>query len=125
MRTFGQRHGGGRRSAPRISTPAPAVVRTLCNTSYAEVIDISCTGVRLRCSALPDIGEEVDLRIDALSAFGTVVWATADECGIDFDVPLPEFHVSGLKWRTGLAGSGKLTVDEQLALEQWACGVSR
>ena len=123
MRTFGQRAGGGRRSAARVATPAPAIVTTLSKTSCAAVVDLSRTGVRLRCNELSDIGKEVQLRIDVLSAFGTVVWSERDECGINFDVPLPECHVASLRWRTGLAG--KLTVDEQMAMEQWATAASR
>lgn len=125
MRMFGRSSGGGRRSAKRVPAPVAATIKTLSSCRYATVEDLSCTGVRLRGPDLPRAGEEVELRLDPLSAFGSVAWSARERCGITFDIPLTEFDVVLVKRRAGLQPAAGLSPDEQIALEQWATGVSR
>jgi hypothetical protein len=88
MTVFGKRNGGGRRSASRSAGPLIAVFTTLRESHSAVLADISSTGARLRGARLPQIGEELLISIDEVRAFGSVIWAEVDECGIAFDCPL-------------------------------------
>ena len=125
MRNFGQSNGGGRRSSQRVSADVTALVKTLSECHCAIVDDLSCTGIRLRGPRLPRCGEEVELDVEPLSAFGTVIWSAAGRCGIKFDIPLTAFDVVLVKRRTGFQTPSRLNGDERIGLEQWATGVSR
>ncbi len=125
MCAFGKAGGGGRRLSSRVAIPFPAVVMTLGRTIPATVIDVSCTGARLRGRLLPEEGEEIVCRIDAIRLFGIVKWSHAGQCGIAFDEPLMPFEVDGLRRKANLPTLGGLTLEERLALEDWVLGVSK
>lgn len=125
MRAFGKSNGGGRRGAQRCFAPLPAVVMTITSTRRATMLDISCTGARLKGSQLPPPGAVAELKIEAIRVFGTVAWSANSECGIAFDEPLTPFEIEGLRRRAGLPSLASLTVDERLAVENWLLGVSR
>lgn len=87
---------------------------------------MSGTGLRLSGPNLPAAAQDVELRLGPLSAFGTTVWASAGECGIAFDVPLSELDLVLIKEKAApQAPNEQLALDEQIALEHWATGISR
>lgn len=122
---FGKRGGGGRRRSKREPTPMYAVVQTAGSYHSAVVVDISVTGVRIAGEGLPATGSLTAVKIDKLRAFGEVVWRAADECGINFDVPLGRSDVLFLKSAACSAEQAGLSLDERTALEQWTMGILR
>ena len=123
MTVFGKRNGGGRRSASRSAGPLIAVFTTLKESHSAVLADISATGARLRGARLPYIGEELVLSIDELRAFGSVIWAEADECGIAFDCPLAADEEQLLRQK--VAETHGLPPDIKAAYDNWVVGCGR
>ena len=136
MRAFGKSNGGGRRSAARGLAPLPAVFMTIARSAKAAVIDISCTGARLRGRDLPARGEEMELKVEEVRVFGVIAWAENDECGVAFDAPLMPFEVDRaskdyplevdrLRRKAGVPRLAALSVEDRIALETWLIGASR
>ena len=123
MTVFGKRMGGGRRSAARREGPLIAVLTTIKGSHSAVLADISATGARLRAAQLPDMGEVLTLRIDAVEAFGAVIWVEADECGIAFDRPLPPDEEQLLRQK--VAETHGLPPDIKAAYDSWVLGCAR
>ncbi|GLR48739.1 PilZ domain-containing protein [Sphingomonas astaxanthinifaciens] len=67
--------------------PAPLTVAlsTLSRNLVGTLLDISRMGARVRLAAPPAVGQEVYLTLGALRLFGSVCWASADQCGLVFD----------------------------------------
>jgi PilZ domain len=121
MQKFGKKEGGGRRRAAREEAPLTAVITTLTCSHSALVVDVSCTGARLRGDELPSKGQEMILSVEKLRTFGIVVWSRRGECGVRFDPPLEPLDIhdfatgfasvpaclasSGMRWRTGMSAS--------------------
>ena len=123
MTVFGKRMGGGRRSAARREGPLIAVLTTLKGSHSAVLADISATGARLRAAQLPDMGEVLTLRIDAVEAFGAVIWVEAGECGIAFDRPLAPDEEQLLRQK--VAETHGLPPDIKAAYDTWVLGCAR
>src|SRR5688572_19233357 len=123
MTVFGKRMGGGRRSAARREGPLIAVLTTLKASHSAVLADISATGARLRAAQLPDMGEVLTLRIDAVEAFGAVIWVEAGECGIAFDRPLAPDEEQLLRQK--VAETHGLPPDIKAAYDSWVLGCAR
>jgi hypothetical protein len=98
---------------------------TIARTDTAAVIDISCTGVRLRGRDLPPRGEEMELKVEEVRVFGTVAWAEDSECGVAFEAPLMPFEVDRLRRKAGVPRLASLSVEDRLALETWLVGDAR
>ena len=125
MRAFGRRGGGGRRSAARAVAPLAAILTTLSRTRCAALLDLSCTGARLRGSELPAVNEVLEVKIEAVRAFATVVWSKGDQCGVAFENPLMPFEIDRLK-RAGTAANLRgLCLEERQAIEDWLLGIAR
>jgi hypothetical protein len=122
---FGKASGGGKRSAMRTAVPLPVIIRTLTDTQSAALVDISESGASVQGSKLPEPGEEVELSVGALSAFGRVAWSRRSKCGIEFDERLTLLDLVRLRQRAVSPLAAKLSVDERLALEHWVYGVAR
>ena len=123
MTVFGKRMGGGRRSAARREGPLIAVLTTLKGSHSAVLADISATGARLRATQLTDMGEVLTLRIDAVEAFGAVIWVEAGECGIAFDRPLAPDEEQLLRQK--VAETHGLPPDIKAAYDSWVLGCAR
>ncbi len=125
MGTFGKRGGGGRRSAARATVPLAAILTTLQRSRCVEILDLSCAGARFRGSDLPAKGEQLEMKVETVRAFGAVVWITRNQCGVEFDEPLMPFEVERLR-SEGTAGNlTHLSLDERLAVDDWLLGVAR
>ena len=123
MKTFGKSDGGGRRTVPRDAGPLVGVFTTVTRSHVAIVVDLSQTGARLGGEDLPPEGEGIVLSVDAVQAFGTIVWSHDGECGVAFDSPLPVADVERLRQRVG-SGAG-LTLEMKAALDDWNGGFAR
>jgi hypothetical protein len=97
MRIFGRSIGGGRRQSPREALPIAVTVSSLHQTREANVVDLSATGARLQGLHLPAAGEPVSLWMETVRVFGAVAWVHGNQCGLEFDPPLPGFEVERLK----------------------------
>lgn len=123
MAAFGKATGGGRRDGNREAAPL-SVIMTTATTSYAaELVDLSATGARLRCSELPFIGDELSLTAGRIKTFCTVRWKSALECGVRFYEPLLQAEVISVR-REVAEGKG-LDLATRGAMEDWILGVAR
>ena len=114
---FGRSIGGGRREAQRERAPVHVSFSTLTRTKAAVLTDFSPTGARLRGKDLPAKGEELVLTVDRLRTFAVVAWSTDDECGLEFDRPLPADVMAAV--RVSFAIAGCWTRELQEAFEEW------
>jgi len=123
MGAFGKSVGGGRRSSARASAPLIAVLTTLGGSRSAVLADVSSTGARVRGTDLPDMGEELNVNIDRVQAFGTVVWSDSGECGIVFD---PALDPSDEEYLRNLVATARgLPPEMKAAFENWVVGAGR
>ena len=97
MRMFGRSNGGGRRHAPREELPIPATISSLHEPREATIVDLSAPGARLQGPRLPAEGSPVSIWMETVRVFGLVAWVRGDQCGIEFDPPLPSFEVERLR----------------------------
>ena len=125
MTEFGKCRGGGRRSAERVEIPLPALLTTVARTHRAALLDVSCTGVRVQGSDLPHEGEDLQIKIESVRAFGTVMWVEGQQCGLAFDSPLMPFEVDSLRRQANLPRLAGLAVEDRLAAEDWLVGRTR
>ena len=123
MSMFGKRNGGGRRSVAREITPLTAVFTTVTKSMAAELVDICCTGARLRCNCVPDKGEELMLSVGTVRVFGTVAWSRRNECGISFESSLSDEDVQQLRQKASEARGMTLAAKE--AFDAWTLGMAR
>lgn len=125
MSKFGKRSGGGRRIAQRQEVGTAAVVTTIKSSNSAFLVDLSSSGARLRGKDLPCSGQTVVVKINALRAFGLVVWSRDAQCGVSFDSPLPLFEVVKLKREVQRSACVQQNLHVQLAYEDWTSGFMR
>jgi hypothetical protein len=123
MNSFGKSAGGGRRTAPREAAPLVALFSTISHSGRAIVIDVSPTGARLRGAGLPPAGEALEVSIECVRAFASVIWSEGAECGISFETPLTDREVRRLRER--IAATAGLPPQLKAALEQWMTSVAR
>jgi hypothetical protein len=84
-----------------------------------SIIDVSSTGARLRTSLPLDLGQIVWLKIPPNDVFGRVRWMEGDLCGIAFDEPLGTAEAARLQARGKVVIMPRLSLEEQLAIEDW------
>jgi hypothetical protein len=123
MSTFGKCNGGGRRSALRERVPLIATFNSITRADRALVVDVSATGVRLRGRDLPTANELVEVGIEAVRAFGIVMWSENEECGIEFEPPL---SIGGIKLlQANARAAAGLPPQVRAALDDWMTGFAR
>ncbi|WP_205481575.1 PilZ domain-containing protein [Sphingomonas arenae] len=121
MLDFGRCGGGGRRKARRIGAPLLGHYTTVLKRRSIVLVDLSCTGARIRGNDLPALDEELVVHAEGLSAFGAVAWSDADECGIRFDLPLDATEVEKVREK---APRG-MSPQARAAFDDWNLGVAR
>ena len=121
---FGKRLDGpgGRRRAKRAPILMAAALHTVGASRTVTIIDVSTTGARLRSSLALETGQHVWLKIPATDAFARVQWADGDIYGVRFDKPLAEAEAANLQARGKVVIMPRLSLGEQLALEDWKAG---
>lgn len=98
MRTFGVSQATGRRSVPRAEAPSPAVLSLPAGDYHTAIEDVSRTGVRLRGSVLPLVGQRVLFRAANLQMSGDVVWRDVSRCAVEFDSPIAVDEVQRIRF---------------------------
>ena len=120
MNAFGKCAGGGRRAAPREVAPLMAVYTTVTKTHSALLVDVSCSGARLRTPDLPGEGDELFITIGKVKAFGTVAWVRSDQFAMAFDEPLAADELQTL--RQNVRTSFGFSPDVKAAIDDWVLG---
>lgn len=120
---FGKANGGGRREGSRELAPLIVVLTTVSASYTAQLVDLSATGARLRCSDLPTIGLDLFLNVGRIKTFCTVRWVRGGDCGVQFDEPLLQEDVIAVR-REVAAGMGLDPVLRD-ALDDWVLGIAR
>jgi hypothetical protein len=121
MAAFGKRRDGpgGRRRAERAPVLMAAAMHVVGASRTVSIIDVSSTGARLRTSLPLDLGQIVWLKIPPNDVFGRVRWMEGDLCGIAFDEPLGTAEAARLQARGKVVIMPRLSLEEQLAIEDW------
>lgn len=127
MSEFGKRMDGpnGRRGAPRADVSLPASMFSLEHSRVVIIENISSSGARLTGSDLPQVEEDVWIRVGPIDAFGSVVWRSAVGCGITFDRPLGELEESYVHGEARLTSLTRLLPEQRAALDDWRTGTVR
>lgn len=100
-----------RRSSPRSSMFLAAVIRSGPEQAPVRVRNMSLTGAMIDTPITPAPGTDVQLKRGALVAQGTVVWRTADRCGVRF---LSDISIS--EWLAPPGRAEQQRVDEMVAI---------
>ncbi len=127
MTKFGKRPDGpgGRRAAPRAPVLMSAAMHALGSSQTVSLLDVSQTGAKLRTRVPLKLDQHVWIKIAPNDVFGSVVWAEGDECGIQFDTPLSNEEAANLQARGKVVIMPRLSLEEQLAVEDWKSGFVR
>jgi hypothetical protein len=97
MRIFGKSIGGGRRTSTREETVTLAIVSTIEDDRRVALLNVSRRGARLAAPDLPEKGEDVIVRSEALESFGRVIWSRKGQCGVLFEPPITANEVAQLR----------------------------
>lgn len=124
MGAFGKRIDGpgGRRCAVRTPMSLPASMFSLDQSRVVILDDVSSTGARLSGHDLPGTDDPVWIRVGPIDAFGTVVWAEENSCGITFDKPLGEEEAEFVQQEVRSATITRLAPEQRQALDDWMNG---
>ncbi len=127
MSSFGKRPDGpgGRRAAPRATVLMSAAMHAVSGSQTVSLLDVSKTGAKLRARMPLTLDQHVWIKIPPDDVFGTVVWAEGDEYGIHFDTPLTDPEAAALQARGKVVIMPRLTLEEQLGVEDWKSGFVR
>lgn len=113
---FGTQAGEGRRQIIHSRMPLPVML---------SAVGLACCAERLRGDTLPSAMDDVEIEIQRITAFATVMWSRGNECEIRFAQPLSRFDVERLRHAASLAKYSKLAVEEWGMLEDWNIGLAR
>lgn len=124
MAAFGKRLDGpgGRRRAKRAPILMSAALHTVGASRTVTIVDVSTSGARLKSGLPLEAGQNVWLKIPSADVFARVQWAEDDVYGICFDKPLTEAEAAELHARGKVVLMPRLSLEEQLALEDWKDG---
>lgn len=115
----------GRRSQPRAAILLSGSVEAVSGRKRVSLLEVSLEGARLDGPDLPAAGREVVLKCGPVDAFGTVIWASANRRGIQFDRPISARELIELRNASVSAGEAGITPDELQAIADWTNGLAR
>ena len=115
----------GRRGQPRATVNLPVTIATLDGNKRIELLEVSLDGARLEGAALPHVGKNAVLMCGAVEAFGTVVWATDNRCGMQFDEPIGLSELVALRRVAVAVEASGITPEEIQAVADWESGLAR
>jgi hypothetical protein len=115
----------GRRARPRASILLSGSVDAIAGRKRVSLLEVSLEGVRLEGTDLPAAGRDVVLKCGPVDAFGTVIWATSQRRGIQFDKPISTRELVALRDASVSAEQAGITPDELQAMADWANGLAR
>ena len=124
MAAFGKRLDGpgGRRRAKRAPILMAAALHTVGSSRTVTITDVSTSGARLSSPLPLEAGQHVWLKIPSADVFARVQWLEGDAYGLCFDKPLTEGEAADLQARGKVVLMPGLSLEEQLALEDWKDG---
>ena len=127
MTSFGKRLDGpgGRRRAQRKPVLMSAAMHTVGASRTVSVRDVSTTGARITCSVPLTPGQEVWLKIPPSDVFARVRWTEGSVSGLHFEEPLAEAEAARLQARGKVVIMPRLSLEEQLAVEDWQDSLAR
>jgi len=115
----------GRRGQPRAAILLSGSVDAITGRRRVSLLEVSLEGARLDGIDLPPSGKDVVLRCGPVDAFGTIIWATGNRRGIQFDAPISTSELVALQKASVCAEQAGITPDELQAMADWANGLAR
>jgi hypothetical protein len=96
---FGRRTDGpeGRRRAVRERMDLAVSLYAVDQTRVTLLVDVSEKGCRLQGMGLPEIGQDVLLKVSNVELFGRIVWKDDMQRGVEFDQPLTGNELTDLR----------------------------
>ena len=127
MSGFGKRLDGpgGRRRAERKPVLMSAAMHTVGASRTVSVRDVSKTGARITSSLPLRPGQEVWLKLPPSDVFARVRWTEGSVSGLHFEQPLGEADAKRLQARGRVVIMPRLSLEEQLAVEDWKDNLAR
>jgi hypothetical protein len=86
-----------RRSEPRLEVSIAGRLELPSGVRPVRIVDLTNNGARLQVEPVPAVGAPVLLKWEAFECFSTVVWAEANECGVQFERSLSQADVSSCR----------------------------
>lgn len=115
----------GRRAQPRAPILLSGSVDAIAGRKRVSLLEVSLEGARLEGADLPATGKDVVLKCGPVDAFGTVIWATSNRRGVQFDRPISTHELVELRDASVSAEQAGITPDELQAMADWANGLAR
>ena len=115
----------GRRAQPRAPILLSGSVEAIAGRKRISLLEVSLEGARLEGADLPATGRDVVLTCGPVDAFGTVIWATSNRRGIQFDQPIGTRELLALRDASVSAEQAGITPDELQAIADWTNGLAR
>ena len=115
----------GRRAQPRAPILLSGSVDALSGRKRVSLLEVSLEGGRLEGADLPPVGRDVVLKCGPVDAFGTVIWATSNRLGVQFDRPISARELIALRDASVSVEQAGITPDELQAMADWANGLAR
>lgn len=114
----------GRRTHPRARLDLPAEFVTLDGRNRCRMVSLSVCGARLKTDLAIRKGTTGFLRFGRTETFGTVVWTTQREAGIEFDELLDRQVVTAMRHLSESTRSDQAFLDAK-AVRDWVNGHGR
>lgn len=112
----------GRRRHSRLRLNLAGRLITLDGTVPLTLLDLSRSGARIILGRGLVRGGDAVLTWDRFEAFCTIAWIGGQQCGLDFDEPLPE---DVLHQTRSIADADPDRYANRAAARDWAAGLAR
>ena len=125
--SFGKRVDvpGGRREKPRANIRLSVSLHAIDCSHPVTLLDLSRTGAKMSMPEPMHRGQQVWLKTDTVQLFGFVCWVRGQTCGIRFDEPLRDWHLSQLRLKGQVLVSRGRSLDERFAAAEWQTSLIR
>jgi hypothetical protein len=92
-----------RRGCPREAVMLAGSAMSVTRSRSVVVADVSARGARLGGRDLPAPGDDLLMVVGSQDRMGTVMWRSADKCGVRLDEPLAAEQIAQMKQEAGWA----------------------
>lgn len=107
-----------KRRAERSSAGVTADVETPASRKPVTIVDISAGGARLLSSNSPPSRQDVQLNVNGLSVFGSIVWRKDNFFGLRFEEELNEHGSDEIQQAVQDAEAERSTFDRESVLQK-------
>lgn len=127
VQRFGKRMDvpGGRREAPRSDIRLSVSLYAVNCSHPVTLLDVSRDGARMTMPEPMYRGQQVWLKTDNVQIFGFVCWVRGETCGIRFDEPLKDWHLSQLQLQGQVLVARGRSLDDRFAALTWQSSLIR